>query len=121
MIQHIPLAPASQIPLGEGRTFKVCGTGIAVFRTREGRVFATQAQCPHRNGPLSDGLVGETTLICPLHEWSFDLSTGMALTGSCGVRVYPVAERADGTLIVEMGDDGSPPPFRHTDYSKEKP
>jgi nitrite reductase (NADH) small subunit len=120
MSKHVLLGPASEIPPGEGRTFRVSGTGIAVFRTREGRVFATQSECPHRGGPLSDGLVGGTTLICPLHEWSFDLLSGMALTGSCGIRVYPIVQGPDGVLVLEIEEDGSPPPYRHTDYSKQQ-
>jgi nitrite reductase (NADH) small subunit len=121
MSKSVLLGPASEIPLGEGRTVRVNGAGIAVFRTREGRVFATQAQCPHRGGPLCDGLVGGTTLICALHEWSFDLLSGMALTGSCGIRVYPIAVDAGGSLVLEIEEDGSPPPFRHVDYSKQQP
>jgi nitrite reductase (NADH) small subunit len=121
MSKSVLLGPASEIPLGEGRTVRVNGAGIAVFRTREGRVFATQAQCPHRGGPLCDGLVGGTTLVCPLHEWSFDLLSGMALSGSSGIRVYPIAIDAAGSLVLEIEDDGSPPPFRHTDYSKQQP
>jgi nitrite reductase (NADH) small subunit len=119
MTKRYTLGPSSEIPSGEGRTFRVGGSSIAVFRGRDGRFFATQAECPHRGGPLANGLLGGTTLICPLHEWAFDLSTGMALNGDCGVRVYPVVQDASGTLVVEMADDGGPPPFRITDYSKE--
>jgi nitrite reductase (NADH) small subunit len=49
-----------------------------------------QAACPHKGGPLADGLVGGTTLICPLHAWKFDLATGQALFGDCGLKTYPV-------------------------------
>ena len=62
-----------------------------MFRTPDGRsVYAVQAECPHSGGPLADGLVGGTTLICPLHAWKFDLSTGEALFGDCGLKTYPV-------------------------------
>jgi nitrite reductase/ring-hydroxylating ferredoxin subunit len=57
-------------------------------------------------------------LICPLHEWSFDLVSGMALNGECGIRTYPVTSHADGTLVVEVEEDGMPPPWRTTDYSR---
>jgi nitrite reductase (NADH) small subunit len=118
MTKHIPLGPVSEIPKGEGRTFRIGDLRIAVFRSREGRVHATQADCPHRGGPLADGLVGGTTLVCPLHEWSFDLLTGMALNGSCGIRTYPVTQSADGTLFLTIEEDGSQPPWRVTDYAK---
>jgi nitrite reductase (NADH) small subunit len=110
----------SQVPPGEGRNYEVGGVRVAVFRSRDGRVFATQGECPHRGGPLADGLLGGTTLICPLHEWSFDLLSGMALTGSCGIRVYPIALRADGTLMLEIEEDGSQPAWRVSDYTKER-
>ena len=96
------LGPVSQIPEGEGRTFRIGETEIAVFRTRGGALYATQAECPHRKGPLADGLVGHDTLVCPLHEWSFDLSSGVARQGSCGLQVYPIRQDADGTLVVTM-------------------
>src|SRR5580698_1518480 len=112
MSHRYRLGLLSEIPNGEGRTFRVHGQKLAVFHSREGAAFATQAECPHKGGPLSDGLVGGSTLICPLHEWSFDLRTGMAINGTCGIRTYPVAEGPDGALYVEMEADGSPPPWR---------
>lgn len=119
MVRQIHLGALSEIPVGEGRTFQIGDLRVAVFHGREGRVFATQAECPHRGGPLADGLLGGTTLVCPLHEWTFDLLSGMALSGTCGIAVYPVTRRDDGALVLEMEDDGSPPPWRTTDYSKE--
>jgi nitrite reductase (NADH) small subunit len=118
MTKQIRLGLLSEIPQGEGRTFRIGDRRVAVFHSRGGRVFATQAECPHRGGPLADGLVGGTTLICPLHEWSFDLQSGMAINGTCGLRTYPVTKGPDGTLALEMDDDGGPPPWRVTDYTK---
>jgi nitrite reductase (NADH) small subunit len=118
MIKHVRLGSISEIPKGEGRTFDLGEVRLAVFHSRDGRVYATQAECPHRGGPLADGLLGGTTLICPLHEWSFDLLSGMALNGTCGLRIYPVEQKDDGTLFVDTGDDGAQPPWRITDYSK---
>ena len=97
---EVKLGPAASIPPGEGRTFAVCGQNVAVFRTRSGQTFAIQAECPHRGGPLSDGLVGGTTLICPLHSWKFNLATGEALFGDCGVKTYPVrVDDADDIIL----------------------
>lgn len=92
------LGPVAAIPPGEGRVFSVNGEKIAVFHTRGGGIYAVQAECPHRGGPLADGLVGGTTLICPLHAWKFDLTTGQALFGECGLKTFPV--RVDGEQIV---------------------
>jgi nitrite reductase (NADH) small subunit len=61
--QKVTLGPLSLIPAGEGRNFEIAGERIAVFHTRAGQVFATQAACPHKNGPLADGLVGGNIVI----------------------------------------------------------
>lgn len=96
------LGRLAQIPLGEGRTFEVDGRLVAIFRPREGGVYATQARCPHRAGPLADGLVGRATVVCPLHEWRFDLVSGRALHGDCGIAVYAVTVGPDDDVLVEL-------------------
>ncbi|MBV8094498.1 MAG: nitrite reductase (NAD(P)H) small subunit [Acetobacteraceae bacterium] len=89
-----------QIPKGEGRNFAVDGMEIAVFHTRSGELFATQPDCPHRNGPLADGLVGESIVVCPLHDRVYDLRTGVELNTDCRIRTYPVRMTADGTILL---------------------
>jgi nitrite reductase (NADH) small subunit len=87
---EVALGSVAQIPSGEGRVFPINGLEIAVFHTRSGQVYAVQAECPHRNGPLADGLVGGTTVICPFHARKFDLITGIGLQGDCNLQTYPV-------------------------------
>ncbi len=118
MSKHVKIGPLSSIPKGEGRNFELGSVKVAVFHGRDGRVFATQAECPHRQGPLADGLVGGTTLVCPLHEWSFDLVSGMALQGSCGIRIYPIETDHHGNLVIEMDDEGKQPPWRVSNYER---
>jgi nitrite reductase (NADH) small subunit len=96
------LGPLEAIPPGEGRTFAAYGVKIAVFRTRANGMFAVQAECPHRGGPLADGLMGGTTIICPLHSWKFDLSCGEALMGDCGLKTYPVRLDNKGQIVLSM-------------------
>ncbi len=91
----------TQIPSGEGRNFSVGGTRIAVFHTQQGEVYATQPDCPHRKGPLADGLLGGTTLICPLHERAFDLRTGEEAGTSCRILTY-LAEVRDNSVFVRV-------------------
>ncbi|RYZ05242.1 MAG: Rieske (2Fe-2S) protein [Myxococcales bacterium] len=98
----VTLGPLSAIPEGEGRTFDVGGTRLAVFRARNGAVYATQADCPHKSGPLADGLLGTGTLICPLHSLKFDLATGQAHSGDCHLRVYPAKLSGNGHVLVEL-------------------
>jgi nitrite reductase (NADH) small subunit len=99
---EVVLGPLTQIPPGEGREFHVRGHHIAVFHTRSGAVYATQALCPHRQGPLSDGLVGGRIVSCPLHAWKFDLATGATLNGDCGIGTYPVRLDVEGGIVVTI-------------------
>ena len=102
MASEYRLGPIAQIPPGEGRNFEVGGQAVAVFHTRDGDVFATQAQCPHQAGPLADGMVGDATLVCPLHEWRFDLATGSTLNGQCSITVYPVRTTEDRQILLTI-------------------
>ena len=97
---EVMVGPVDEIPLGEGRTFVLGDERVAVFRTRSGQLFAVQAECPHKRGPLADGLLGGTTLICPLHSWKFDLRSGDALMGDCGLRTYRVRVDEAGQIVV---------------------
>lgn len=95
------LGPADRIPEGEGRAFRVGGEEIAVFRSRDGRVYALQARCPHRGGPLADGLVAGSCVACPLHACSFELSTGRSHRDACGdLRTYPLILTDAGDVLV---------------------
>jgi nitrite reductase (NADH) small subunit len=84
----VRLGSPEDIPLGQGRIYLVDGQALAVFRRRDGRIFALENACPHRGGPLADGLLGDGEVICPLHGWRFDLESGRGLTDPCGVRSF---------------------------------
>ena len=92
-----------QIPRGEGRTFDVDGLAVAVFRTHGDEVYACQAACPHLGGPLADGMLCGTTIMCALHDGTYDLATGKVLAGECDITVYPARRGADGTVMVAVG------------------
>ena len=100
--RNVILGPIDLIPVGEGRNFDVEGERVAVFHSRSGQVFAVQAACPHKEGPLADGLLGGTTLICPLHAWKFDLSSGEGLAGGCALKTYPVRLDEERRVVVTM-------------------
>ena len=102
MPKRYNLGTVSEIPYGEGRNYRVGNLLVAVFRTRDGSLYATQASCPHRQGPLADGITGGSTLVCPLHEWTFDLTTGKSLNGSCDLAVYPISRGPADELLLEM-------------------
>ena len=64
---------------------------IAVFRTASDEVFAMKDECPHKQGPLSQGIVHGTSVTCPLHNWKIDLASGEALGPDEGcTNVFPV-------------------------------
>jgi nitrite reductase (NADH) small subunit len=97
------LGPLGQIPLGEGRTFRVGHHDVAIFRSRDGQLYATQAYCPHKHGPLADGVIGAGKVICPLHGYRFDLVTGCEVSGACqALATYPVSLTADGRMLMEL-------------------
>ena len=84
----INLGPLEEIPIGQGRCFIVKNEEIAVFRNRSGKITAIENRCPHRQGPLADGIIDEGKVTCPLHGHKFDLSTGEGSEqGEC-VRVF---------------------------------
>jgi nitrite reductase (NADH) small subunit len=98
----INLGSVEKVPKGQGFCFIVGGQEIAVFRQRDGKLFATQNRCPHKQGPLSEGLVGAGKVICPLHSHKFDLCSGEGPEPKECLRVYPVREeKGDILLAVE--------------------
>ena len=90
------------IPPREGRSVRVAGTDIAIFNL-SGRFLTIENRCPHQGGPLCDGIVAGTTVVCPLHGWRFDLETGMAVRASkpACVTVYPTRVE-DGVILVAL-------------------
>lgn len=96
------IGPVTQIPAGEGREFLAGGIEVAVFHTRDGQVFATQARCPHAGGPLADGLTDGRTVMCPLHDRIYDFGNGAGIGNDCSVRVYPVRVDEGGVMRVEV-------------------
>jgi nitrite reductase (NADH) small subunit len=103
-MRPVLIGNVAAVPPGEGRTYDVDGLQIAVFHTRSGEVFATQAACPHKGGPLADGLVGGGTVICPLHDRTFDLRTGAGPEADCALTVYPVSLGDDGKIWLQLTD-----------------
>lgn len=77
---------------------------VAVFRTADDQVFALDDKCPHKGGPLSNGIQHGEAVTCPLHNWVIDLNTGAAQGADEGlVRTYPV-EVKDGRIILTLAD-----------------
>ena len=88
----LDIGPVSQISPGHARTMPVRGAGeIAVFHTLDNRFYALLNRCPHKAGPLSQGIVHGDVVTCPLHNWNISLKTGEALGADKGcVPTVPV-------------------------------
>ena len=85
---------------GSSRVISSSIGDIAVFRTSDGELFAVLDQCPHRKGPLSQGLVCGHTVICPLHNWCIDLASGSVLGVDEGnVRSFRVRTEANHWVL----------------------
>lgn len=88
--EWIRITHCDNIPLREGRSVRIGDLDIAVFNLGD-RFLAVDNRCPHNGGPLADGIVSGSTVICPLHAWKIDLECGSVKrpteTAAC-VRTY---------------------------------
>ena len=101
-VDEIPLSGARRVAWGE--------TKIAVFRTAAGSVHAIEDNCPHKSGPLSQGIVHDDCVTCPLHNWVISLETGKAQGVDEGsVRTYRVLVN-DLAEILLCAEDLTPAP-----------
>lgn len=98
----IDIGALEDIPAQGARVVKTAQGCVAVFRTADDRVFALNDRCPHKGGPLSEGIVHGTSVTCPLHAWVFSLETGLATGADEGaVASFPV--RVEGGRILLDG------------------
>ena len=101
IVPVVNLGSVNAIPLGQGRCYVVGGENVAVFRQRDGRIFASSNRCPHRRGPLAEGLIGGGKVICPMHGHQFCLETGAGSAGTESLQVFPVQE-VDGAIHMAL-------------------
>jgi len=78
MLKWIEVGKIDDIPVLGARVVKHGEKRIAVFRNKEDEIFAINDECPHRKGQLSQGIVHDKTVTCPLHNWKIDLQSGEA-------------------------------------------
>lgn len=99
----VAIGSINDIPLRGARCVNTPGGRVAVFRTAGGEVFAIDDRCPHKGGPLSQGIVHDRSVTCPLHNWVISLETGKAQGADEGsVATIPV--KVDGeTLFIALG------------------
>jgi nitrite reductase (NADH) small subunit len=104
MSNWISVGYVDAIPRLGARVVRTTIGDIAVFRTDDGSVYAIEDRCPHRGGPLSQGIVHGGRVSCPLHDWAIDLASGEAVAPDKGcVRRFPVRE-AGGLIEIDLAD-----------------
>ena len=97
----IEVGPVSAIPQLGARVVRTAGGDIAVFRNTADEIFALADRCPHRGGPLSQGIVTGRNVICPLHDWCIRLHDGCAEAPDTGAAPrFPV--RVENGLVYLM-------------------
>ncbi|PLY16888.1 MAG: nitrite reductase (NAD(P)H) small subunit [Sedimenticola sp.] len=91
MSDWITVGNIADIPRLGTRVVNTDSGEVAVFRTSDDKIFALRDHCPHKGGPLSQGIIYGNTVACPLHNWSINLETGEALAPDEGCsHSYPV-------------------------------
>ncbi len=94
-----PICQVDDIPpLGARRVARPQGIAVALFRTADDQVFALLDQCPHKGGPLSQGIVFGQSVACPLHNWTVGLADGCARAPDVGCTV-PFSVRIDAGRV----------------------
>ena len=100
MTDWIEIGQLSDIPKRGARCVTTPMGKNAVFRSANDQVFAIDDECPHRGGPLSQGIVHGTQVTCPLHNWVFSLETGQAQGADEGaVRTFELRREGQTILI----------------------
>jgi nitrite reductase (NADH) small subunit len=90
------------LPLGLGRAFSIAGRNIAIFRTRKEKLFALDNSCPHKGGPLADGMLAGDQVVCPLHAFRFDGTSGACdQAGICAVNTYSITQK-EGVIFIRL-------------------
>lgn len=98
----VEIGSIEDIPREGARCVKNGEMTIAVFRTAKDDVFALEDKCPHRNGPLSQGIVHDGCVTCPLHNWVISLETGAAQGADEGrTAAFPV-RLEDGRVLIDL-------------------
>lgn len=101
MSDWLDIAALEDVPQRGARVVKTAQGCVAVFRTANDEVYALNNACPHKGGPLSEGIVHGASVTCPLHNWVFSLETGEAQGADLG-RVETYAARVeDGRILLD--------------------
>ncbi|HNK19185.1 MAG TPA: nitrite reductase small subunit NirD [Piscinibacter sp.] len=90
--------------LGSRRVARAKGPEVAIFRNAEGEVFALLDRCPHKGGPLSQGIVFGRSVACPLHNWTIGLCDGVAAAPDHGCTPRFAVKVENGTVSLDVAE-----------------
>ena len=108
MSQWTPICQVNDIPaLGARRVARAVGLPVAVFRTADNRVFALLDRCPHKGGPLSQGIVFGDAVACPLHNWAIGLADGIARAPDQGCTLSFACKVEAGQVFLDREELGA--------------
>jgi nitrite reductase (NADH) small subunit len=99
----IDIGTLADLPTQGARTVLLDGEQIAVFRTSDDQVFALVDRCPHKGGPLSQGIVHGHAVACPLHNWRISLASGAALGEDQGCTPTLPVRLTGGRVAIDAG------------------
>ena len=95
----VPIGKKSDIAAGTGKTVEVNGRPIAVFNVG-GKFYATDNTCVHRGGPLGEGTLEGTEVVCPWHGWAYDVTSGQCtMNPAARVACYTVKEEGENLFV----------------------
>ena len=98
----LPIGTIDDIPQRGARCVVTPQGKIGVFRTHDDRIFAIEDHCPHKGGPLTQGIVHGASVTCPLHNWVISLETGLAQGADEGaVRTIPL-KIEEGRILIAL-------------------
>jgi nitrite reductase (NADH) small subunit len=105
MKDWIEIGHIDEIPRLGSRVVKTTNGKIAIFRNSDDEFFALGDRCPHKGGPLSEGMVSGNTVTCPLHNWKIQLDTGLAVAPDEGcTNTFPITVKED-IIYLQLGGD----------------
>ena len=104
MSNWVKVAPFDEIPKLGARVVRTKTMDIGVFRTEDDRIFAINNMCPHKAGPLSQGIVYGDKVACPLHSWKISLVDGKADEPDVGKTACFNTKVEDGFVYLELKD-----------------
>ena len=102
MMNWIKVCRVEDIPQLGSRVVKSAQGNIAVFRNAEDEVFALADKCPHKGGPLSQGIVFGRKVACPLHNWNIQLEDGCAVQPDEGCTKSYAVRIEDGAVFLQV-------------------